>query len=104
METSFRLDVFEHSGSLVRRPAGQTGWLPAHWTCVIPYGGPMEPVYTPVIWIARTLFAAQGLKITISGAKNIPTSGGAVLVSNHPVSYTHLRAHETGRNLVCRLL
>jgi 1-acyl-sn-glycerol-3-phosphate acyltransferase len=43
----------------------------------------MEPVYTPVIWIARTLFAAQGLKITISGAENIPTSGGAVLVSNH---------------------
>src|SRR5665213_3821033 len=24
--------------------------------------------------------------------------------SCHPVSYTHLRAHETGRNLVCRLL
>ena len=24
--------------------------------------------------------------------------------SNEPVSYTHLRAHETGRNLVCRLL
>ena len=23
---------------------------------------------------------------------------------NEPVSYTHLRAHETGRNLVCRLL
>ena len=23
---------------------------------------------------------------------------------NDPVSYTHLRAHETGRNLVCRLL
>src|SRR5674476_1423245 len=23
---------------------------------------------------------------------------------NTPVSYTHLRAHETGRNLVCRLL
>src|SRR5674476_1640437 len=25
-------------------------------------------------------------------------------VSPIPVSYTHLRAHETGRNLVCRLL
>ena len=25
-------------------------------------------------------------------------------VSAVPVSYTHLRAHETGRNLVCRLL
>jgi hypothetical protein len=44
----------------------------------------MEPVYTPVIWVARALFAAQGLKFTISGAENIPTSGGAVLVSNHP--------------------
>src|SRR5665213_3914211 len=26
------------------------------------------------------------------------------IVWNEPVSYTHLRAHETGRNLVCRLL
>ena len=25
-------------------------------------------------------------------------------VAHSPVSYTHLRAHETGRNLVCRLL
>src|SRR5678810_33406 len=25
-------------------------------------------------------------------------------VARCPVSYTHLRAHETGRNLVCRLL
>src|SRR5674476_1347919 len=30
---------------------------------------------------------------------------GSNLTNNHPsVSYTHLRAHETGRNLVCRLL
>jgi 1-acyl-sn-glycerol-3-phosphate acyltransferase len=43
----------------------------------------MEPVYTPVIWIARAVFAAQGLKFTITGAENIPTSGGAVLMSNH---------------------
>ena len=26
------------------------------------------------------------------------------LIEPEPVSYTHLRAHETGRNLVCRLL
>ena len=25
-------------------------------------------------------------------------------MASGPVSYTHLRAHETGRNLVCRLL
>ena len=27
-----------------------------------------------------------------------------ILLYPEPVSYTHLRAHETGRNLVCRLL
>ena len=27
-----------------------------------------------------------------------------LVISALPVSYTHLRAHETGRNLVCRLL
>ena len=30
------------------------------------------------------------------------TQGGSTITM--PVSYTHLRAHETGRNLVCRLL
>jgi 1-acyl-sn-glycerol-3-phosphate acyltransferase len=43
----------------------------------------MEPVYTPVIWTARAVFAAQGLKFTVTGAHNIPKSGGAVLVVNH---------------------
>jgi 1-acyl-sn-glycerol-3-phosphate acyltransferase len=43
----------------------------------------MEPVYTPVIGVARAVFAAQGLKFTIAGAENIPTTGGAVLMSNH---------------------
>jgi 1-acyl-sn-glycerol-3-phosphate acyltransferase len=43
----------------------------------------MELVYTPVIWVARACFAAQGLKFTVTGAHNIPTSGGAVLMINH---------------------
>ena len=30
--------------------------------------------------------------------------GYGFLAENAAVSYTHLRAHETGRNLVCRLL
>src|SRR5665213_2291696 len=36
----------------------------------------------------------------------IPTSTNCALRIPYPVSvsYTHLRAHETGRNLVCRLL
>ena len=43
----------------------------------------MEPLYTPVIVVARALFAAQGLKFTVTGAQSIPTSGGAVLMINH---------------------
>ena len=36
-------------------------------------------------------------------AKGILTARGG-MTSHAAVSYTHLRAHETGRNLVCRLL
>src|SRR5678810_966718 len=32
-----------------------------------------------------------------------PLSVSAPVAGADPVSYTHLRAHETGRNLVCRL-
>jgi 1-acyl-sn-glycerol-3-phosphate acyltransferase len=43
----------------------------------------MEPVYTPVIGFARALFAAQGLKITMSGLEHVPRHGGALMAINH---------------------
>lgn len=43
----------------------------------------MEPVYTPVIGFARTVFAGLGLKFAISGQEHVPASGGAVLAMNH---------------------
>ncbi|HEY6741696.1 MAG TPA: lysophospholipid acyltransferase family protein [Lapillicoccus sp.] len=43
----------------------------------------MEPVYSGVIGIARGLFAAQGLRFTITGGEHVPRSGGAVMVINH---------------------
>ncbi|MDO5712153.1 MAG: lysophospholipid acyltransferase family protein [Micrococcales bacterium] len=43
----------------------------------------MEPVYTPVIGFARALFAAEGLRFTVTGAEHIPREGGAVIVMNH---------------------
>ncbi|WP_460467603.1 lysophospholipid acyltransferase family protein [Calidifontibacter terrae] len=43
----------------------------------------MEPVYAPVLVVAKSLFAAQGLTITRSGQENIPRSGGAVVAMNH---------------------
>ena len=43
----------------------------------------MEPVYAPVIALVRTLFAAEGLRFSLSGAEHVPRSGGAVMVINH---------------------
>ncbi|GAB94519.1 1-acyl-sn-glycerol-3-phosphate acyltransferase [Kineosphaera limosa] len=43
----------------------------------------MEPVYTPVIGFARALFAAEGLKFTVTGAEHVPRTGGGVVVMNH---------------------
>ncbi|GAA1763880.1 lysophospholipid acyltransferase family protein [Nostocoides vanveenii] len=43
----------------------------------------MEPVYAPVIGIARSVFRAQGLRFTIIGEDNIPREGGAVMAINH---------------------
>jgi len=43
----------------------------------------MEPVYRPILAVARTLFKAEGLKFTLTGTENVPRTGGAVLVMNH---------------------
>src|SRR5678809_427980 len=44
--------------------------------------------------------ACTSTRATLDAISKIRLSGGGV----RPVSYTHLRAHETGRKLVCRLL
>lgn len=43
-------------------------------------------VYPPIITSARVAFKLWGLKFDVVGAQNVPTSGGAVIASNH-VSY-----------------
>ncbi|KAA0024681.1 lysophospholipid acyltransferase family protein [Antrihabitans cavernicola] len=43
----------------------------------------MEPVYWSIIGVARSVFALEGLKFTISGDENIPAKGGAVIAINH---------------------
>lgn len=42
-----------------------------------------DPFYFGIICAARALFAAQGLKFTVTGEENIPADGGAVVVINH---------------------
>ncbi len=56
----------------------------------------MEPVYTPVIGLARTLFAAQGLRITITGDEHVPRTGGAVMAINHTGYFDFTYAGLTG--------
>src|SRR5450756_1706 len=36
--------------------------------------------------------------------RRVLVPGGHLMIANTPVSYTHLRAHETRHDLVCRLL
>ncbi|MGV1007457.1 MAG: lysophospholipid acyltransferase family protein [Dermatophilaceae bacterium] len=43
----------------------------------------MEPLYWSVIGFCKTLFAAQGLRFTMTGEENFPDTGGAVVTINH---------------------
>ncbi|MCE6999726.1 1-acyl-sn-glycerol-3-phosphate acyltransferase [Saccharothrix sp. S26] len=45
-----------------------------------------DRVYPPVIAAAKLMFRLLDLRITVEGAEHVPTTGGAVLASNH-VSY-----------------
>ena len=42
-----------------------------------------EPFYHFVNWVAKNVFRAQSVKFSISGADNLPATGGAVVVCNH---------------------
>lgn len=42
-----------------------------------------DPVYVPIIGVAKGLFRLQGLRFTVNGSEHIPTQGGAVLAINH---------------------
>jgi 1-acyl-sn-glycerol-3-phosphate acyltransferase len=60
-----------------------------------------EIVYPPVIAAAKVLFRALDIRFRVDGAEHIPTSGGAVLASNH-IGYLDFifcgwGAHQSGR-------
>ena len=42
-----------------------------------------EPVYRPVIGVARAVFAALGLRFHVTGEDNVPAKGGGVVAMNH---------------------
>lgn len=42
-----------------------------------------EPVYRPIIWTAKSLFAGLGIRFDIVGEQHVPLEGGAILAMNH---------------------
>ena len=52
---------------------------------------------------ARVVCREVGIVVTV-GLAVVPACLGVVRANPGPVSYTHLRAHETVLDLVCRLL
>jgi 1-acyl-sn-glycerol-3-phosphate acyltransferase len=43
----------------------------------------VEPVYTPVVGLARAVFRGLGLRFTLTGEEHVPRTGGAVMAINH---------------------
>ena len=61
----------------------------------------MEPTYTPVIALAKTVFRLLGLRFTVTGAEHVPRTGGAVMAINHigylDFTFAGLAAEPAGR-------
>src|SRR5665811_1391759 len=60
----------------------------------------------PAVWSFKILTKTSSIFSTVSMIFFLPPPGFRILFSgvSVPVSYTHLRAHETVLDLVCRLL
>ncbi|PWC08366.1 lysophospholipid acyltransferase family protein [Mycetocola zhujimingii] len=44
---------------------------------------PSEPVYSTAVAVGKTIFGGLGLKRIVTGAENIPATGGAILAITH---------------------
>src|SRR5665213_1506692 len=72
-------------------------------TAVTPLYGKLSDIHgrRAMMLIAIFIFVAGSMACALAPSMTALVFGRAV---QGPVSYTHLRAHETGRKLVCRLL
>ncbi len=60
-----------------------------------------EPVYTPVVALAKLVFRGLGIRFDISGVEHVPRTGGAVMAINHigylDFTFAGLAADPAGR-------
>jgi 1-acyl-sn-glycerol-3-phosphate acyltransferase len=61
----------------------------------------VEPVYTPVVGLARLVFRGLGLRFSVTGEDHVPQTGGAVMAINHvgylDFTFAGLAAQKSGR-------
>src|SRR5665213_1006078 len=87
------------------------------WRFAVRYETPRSEVGAVLVIFAISFtallgFAALAIDLGNTAQSHLNTQNaadaaalaGMTVLNTGPVSYTHLRAHETGRNLVCRLL
>src|SRR5665213_3574516 len=91
-----------------QRPGEVGGWFGESWPAYLIAEKPIEPENIGLAGSADMDAGRDRASKIELGVHLDPGFGGAKVgpreESQGAVSYTHLRAHETGRNLVCRLL
>src|SRR5665213_3632367 len=90
-------------------PMHRSGALPTRCSfkakgCGSASARPPTLMTTPSLWPNGFDWFTELKAESNNGSDDLSTNRSAHPLSEEPVSYTHLRAHETGRNLVCRLL
>src|SRR5665213_3980810 len=80
-----------------------TAWSIESWAAMSSAQAPAAPVTTPM-WTPGPMSPFVKDQHMLTSPTRHGGQGGVMPRGAQPVSYTHLRAHETGRNLVCRLL
>src|SRR5674476_407466 len=73
------------------------------WSAAAAWNVGRQAPIPPLAWFGVVRGRAPGSRNCEVLSTDAGRAGGPVR-SSDAVSYTHLRAHETGRNLVCRLL
>src|SRR5665213_3811622 len=105
--------VSEEPDSMTAKQPQQALGLPVKWRSTQNCAQRSIGWAPPVTWRPTELFCTSGRLLGVR--PDLPLSDRhsergrlerlfRTLSHPGPVSYTHLRAHETGRNLVCRLL